>query len=32
MISMDAIRVHAEKGGEHGKVRGNTLPKINDYL
>jgi hypothetical protein len=29
---MDAIHVHAEEGGEHGKVRNNTPLKIVDYL
>jgi hypothetical protein len=24
MIFMDAIHVHVEEGGEHGKVKGNT--------
>jgi hypothetical protein len=32
MISMDAIHVYAEKGGKHGKIKGNIPPKINDYL
>jgi len=32
MMSMNAIHVHVKKGGEHGKVKGNTPPKINDYL
>ncbi len=27
---MDAIHVHIEKGGEHGKVRNNTPFKIRD--
>jgi hypothetical protein len=29
---MGAIHVHAEEGREHGKIRGNITPKINDYL
>jgi hypothetical protein len=29
---MDAIHVNAEKRGEHGKVKGNTALKIDDYL
>jgi hypothetical protein len=33
MMSMDVIHVHVvEKGGEHGKLRGNTTPETNDYL
>lgn len=32
MMSMDAIHVYVEKGGEHDKVGGNTPPKIDDYL
>jgi hypothetical protein len=32
MMFMDAIHVHAEKGGRHGKVEGNTPPTIDDYL
>jgi hypothetical protein len=32
MMSMDAIHVHAKKGGEHGKVRGNIPLDTNDYL
>jgi hypothetical protein len=32
MMSMDAIHVHAEKGGEHGKIGVNTPPKTNDFL
>jgi hypothetical protein len=32
MMSTNAIHVHAKMGGEHGKVRGNTTPKTNDYL
>jgi hypothetical protein len=32
MISMDAIHVHVEKGKEHGKIKGNIPPKIDDYL
>ncbi len=31
-MPMDAIRVHVEKGGEHGKIKGNTPLEINDYL
>jgi hypothetical protein len=30
MMSMDAIHVHAEEGGEHGKVGSNIPPKIDD--
>jgi hypothetical protein len=29
---MDAIHVHVEEGGKHGKVEGNIPLKINDYL
>ncbi len=29
---MDVIHVHAEKGGEHGKIENNTRPKIDDYF
>jgi hypothetical protein len=29
---MDAIHVHAKKGKEHGKIKGNTPIEINDYL
>jgi hypothetical protein len=32
MMFMDVIHVHAKGGGKHGKVRGNTPPKTNDYL
>jgi hypothetical protein len=32
MIFIDAIHVHVEKGGKHGKVRGNIVPKTDDYL
>jgi hypothetical protein len=32
MLSMDVIHVHDEKGREHGKIRGNTTTKIDDYL
>jgi hypothetical protein len=32
MISMDAIHVHVEEGGKHGKVKGNIALKINVYL
>jgi hypothetical protein len=32
MMLMDIIHVHVEKGREHGKVEGNTTPKIDDYL
>jgi len=31
MMSMDVIHVHAKKGKEHGKVRGNATLKVNDY-
>jgi hypothetical protein len=31
MMFMDAIHVHVEKG-IHGKVEGNTPPKVNEYL
>jgi hypothetical protein len=31
-MSMDAIHVHTKKGGEHGKVKGNITPKIDDCL
>jgi hypothetical protein len=31
MMFMDAIHVHVEKKGKHGKVEGNTPPKTNDY-
>jgi hypothetical protein len=29
---MDAIHVHVEEGGEHGKVGGNAALKTNDCL
>jgi hypothetical protein len=29
---MDAIHVHAEEEGKHGKFKGNIPPKTNDYL
>jgi hypothetical protein len=29
---MDAIHVHVEERGEHGKVEGNTSLETNDYL
>ncbi len=29
---MDVIHVHAKEGGKHGKVGGNTHPKIDDCL
>jgi hypothetical protein len=29
---MDAIHVHAEKEGKHGKVKGNTPLKTNNYF
>jgi hypothetical protein len=29
---MDVIHVHVEKGGKHGKIRGNIPPKTDDYL
>jgi hypothetical protein len=29
---MDAIHVHAEKGGEVGKVKGDIPLETNDYL
>jgi hypothetical protein len=32
MMSMDAIHVHAEKEGKHGKVKGNTPLKTNNYF
>jgi hypothetical protein len=32
MIFMDAIHVHAEEGGKHGKVKGNIILKINVCL
>jgi hypothetical protein len=32
MMFIDAIHVHTEKGGEHGKVGGNIPPKTNDCL
>jgi hypothetical protein len=32
MMSMDAIHVHVKEGRKHGKVRGNTAFKTNDYL
>ncbi len=33
MMSMDAIHVHAKKGGEHGKVKANTkLVKILSFV
>jgi hypothetical protein len=28
---MDAIHVHAKKGGEHGKVESNIPPETHDY-
>ncbi len=31
-MSMDAIHVHVEEGGEHGKVGGNAALKTNDCL
>jgi hypothetical protein len=31
-MSMDAIHVHTEKGGEHGKIKGNTTLETNDCL
>jgi hypothetical protein len=30
MMFMDAIHVHAEKGGKHNKVEGNTPLETND--
>jgi hypothetical protein len=32
MMSMDAIHVHAEEKGQHGKIRGNIPLETNDYL
>jgi hypothetical protein len=32
MMSMDAIHVYVEDGGEYGKVGGNIPPKIDDCL
>jgi hypothetical protein len=32
MMFMDAIHVHVEERGEHGKVEGNTSLETNDYL
>jgi hypothetical protein len=29
---MDVIHVHAEKGGEHSKIKGNIAPKIDDRI
>jgi hypothetical protein len=29
---MDAIHVHVEKGGQHGKIRGNIAIEIDDHL
>jgi hypothetical protein len=31
-MSMDAIHVHANEGGKHGKIKGNIAPKTNDWL
>jgi hypothetical protein len=32
MMFMDAIHVHAKKGGEHDEVRGNIPLEIDDCL
>jgi hypothetical protein len=32
MMFMDAIHVHVEEGGKHGKVEGNIDSKTDDYL
>ncbi len=32
MMFMDAIHVHVEEGGGHGKVGGNTLFETNNCL
>ncbi len=31
-MSMDAIHVHVEEGGEHGEIRGNITFEIYDHL
>jgi hypothetical protein len=32
MISMEAIHVHGEKEGKHGKIKNNIAHETNDYL
>jgi hypothetical protein len=32
MMSRDVIHVHVKTGGKHGKIEGNIILEIDDYL